>query len=67
MQIKLGSFRTSNSNNGKESSGLNEYEKWKKAKEAALDKVILLDPQQFRDEQQKQRRNQDMTSRSEKQ
>ena len=33
----------------------------------ALDKVILLDPQQFRDEQQKQRHIQDMTSRSEKQ
>ena len=62
---KTGFFSTSSNNNGKESSGLNEYEKWKKAKEAALDKVILLDPQQFRDEQQKQRHNEDKTIRSE--
>ena len=49
---KTGFFSTNSSNNdGKETSGLNEYERWKKAKEAALDKVILLDPQQFRDEQ----------------
>jgi hypothetical protein len=60
-------FFSASSNNDKETSGLIEYEKWKKAKEAALDKVILLDPQQFRDEQQKQRHNQDTTSRSEKQ
>jgi hypothetical protein len=51
---------------GKEFSALNEYEKWKKAKEAALDKVILLDPQQFRDEQQKKRHVQDTTDQSEK-
>lgn len=64
---KTGFFSTS-SNNDKETSGLNEYEKWKKAKEAALDKVILLDPQQFRDEQQKQQREYlNMTSQSEKQ
>jgi hypothetical protein len=31
-------------NNGKETSGLKEYEKWKKAKKAALDKFILLNP-----------------------
>ena len=60
-------FFSASSNNGKETSGLYEYEKWKKAKEAALDKFVLLDPQQFRDEQQKQQRNQDMTSQSEKQ
>ena len=59
---KSGFFSNSNSNDSKETSGLNEYEKWKKAKEAALDKVILLDPQQFRDEQQKQRHNHDTTS-----
>lgn len=58
-------FYSTSSNDGKESSGLNEYERWKKAKEAALDKVILLDPQQFRDEQQKQRHNEDKTIRSE--
>jgi hypothetical protein len=63
---KTGFFSTS-TNNDKETSGLNEYEKWKKARETALDKVILLDPQQFRDEQQKQRHNQDTASRSEKQ
>ncbi|MGC2308327.1 MAG: hypothetical protein WA461_07985 [Nitrososphaeraceae archaeon] len=63
---KSGFFSNSNSNDSKETSGLNEYEKWKKAKEAALDKVILLDPQQFRDEHQKQQSNQDSTSRSEK-
>ena len=62
---KSGFYSTSNSNDSKETSGLNEYEKWKKAKEAALDKVILLDPQQFRDEQQKQRHNEDKTIRSE--
>ena len=63
---KTGFFSTNSSNNdGKETSGLNEYERWKKAKEAALDKVILLDPQQFRDEQQKQRHNEDKTIRSE--
>ena len=32
---KTGFFSTSSSNNGKETSGLNEYEKWKKAKEAS--------------------------------
>jgi hypothetical protein len=63
---KTGFFSAGSSNNGNETSGLNEYEKWKKAKEAALDKVILLDPQQFRDEQQKQGRNQDTTSQPEK-
>ena len=62
---KSGFFSTSSNNDGKETSGLNEYERWKKAKEAALDKVILLDPQQFRDEQQKQRHNEDKTIRSE--
>ena len=63
---KTGFFSTNSSNNdGKETSGLNEYERWKKAKEAELDKVILLDPQQFRDEQQKQRHNEDKTIRSE--
>jgi hypothetical protein len=60
-------FFSASSNNDKETSGLNEYEKWKKAKEAALDKVILLDPQQFRDEQQKQRHVQDTTDQFEKQ
>jgi hypothetical protein len=64
---KSGFYSTSSSNDGKEASGLNEYEKWKKAKEAALDKVILLDPQQFRDEQQKQQRSLNMKSQSEKQ
>ena len=59
-------FYSTGSNNDKETSGLNEYEKWKKAKEAALDKVILLDPQQFRDEQQKQRHVRDTTNQSEK-
>ena len=39
----------------------------RRQRKTALDKVILLDPQQFRDEQQKQRSNQDRTSRSEKQ
>ena len=62
---KSGFFSNSNSNDSKETSGLNEYEKWKKAKEAALDKVTLLDPQQVRDEQQKQRHNEDKTIRSE--
>ena len=60
-------FDWGQNNDGKETSGLNGYEKWKKAKEATLDKFILLNPQQFRDEQQKQRSNQDTTSQSEKQ
>ena len=34
----------------------------RRQRKRALDKVILLNPQQFRDEQQKQRHNQDTTS-----
>ena len=39
----------------------------RRQRKRALDKVILLGPQQFRDEQQKQQHNRDTTSRSEKQ